>query len=187
MRKPKSYQLSAVAQDHIAMHGTLPEVVSAANSVFELEVDATSRRRVDFGIHLGKGIDAWIWAGLTALQAFAGSGTVSRRTILNYAGSGWPRWLEFCLKRMVHLHRRTCDLSMSKDSLIGSGASIRSEPVPIRLTPKSNRCLSRSASMAWDPTKSRASFLSRRWPIERASAKVQLLYPMRKSFAWPMP
>lgn len=95
MRKPKSYQVSAVAQDHIAMHGTLPEVVSAANSVFELEVDATSRRRVDFGIHLGKGIDAWIWAGLTALQAFAGSGTVSRRTILNYAGSGWPRWLEF--------------------------------------------------------------------------------------------
>lgn len=80
------------------MHGTLPEVVSAANSVFELEVDAASRRRVDFGPYLGKGIDAWIWAGLTALRAFAGSGTVSRRTILNYAGSGWPRWLEFLLE-----------------------------------------------------------------------------------------
>ena len=97
MRKPKFYRVSAVAQDYIARSGKLPEVVSPDNSVFELEVDATSRRRVDFGTHLGKGIDAWIWAGLTALQAFVGSGTVSRRTILNYAGSGWPRWLEFLL------------------------------------------------------------------------------------------
>lgn len=98
MRKPKSYQVSALVQDHIAMPGTLPEVEPPANSVFELEVDATSRRRVDFGPHLGKGIDAWVWAGLMALQAFSDSGTVSRRTILNYAGSGWPRWLEFLIE-----------------------------------------------------------------------------------------
>jgi hypothetical protein len=98
MRKPKSYQVSAVVPDHKLALGVLPEVVYPVNSVFELEVDAASRRRVDFGSHLGKGIDVWIWAGLTALQAFAGSGSVSRRTILNYAGSGWPRWLEFLLE-----------------------------------------------------------------------------------------
>lgn len=98
MRKPKSYEISAVAQDHIALHGTLPEVVSAANSVFELEVNAASRRRVDFGTYLGKGVDDWVWAGLAALQAFSSSGSVSRRTVLNYAGSGWPRWLEFLIE-----------------------------------------------------------------------------------------
>jgi hypothetical protein len=47
---------------------------------------------------LGKDIDAWIWAGLAALRAFSGSGAVSSRTILNYAGSGWFRWLEFLIE-----------------------------------------------------------------------------------------
>lgn len=98
MRKPKSYQASAAVQDSIQRPGILPEVGSPTSPVFELEVDAASRRRVDFGSYLGKDIDAWIWAGLAALRAFSGSGAVSSRTILNYAGSGWFRWLEFLIE-----------------------------------------------------------------------------------------
>ena len=60
-----------------------------------MEVDATSRRRVDYQSHMGKGIDAWVWAGLEALRSVAGSGSVTQKTLLNYAGAGWPRWLEF--------------------------------------------------------------------------------------------
>ncbi|RYE42024.1 MAG: hypothetical protein EOP24_34505 [Hyphomicrobiales bacterium] len=98
MRKPKSYQVSSVAHNRIAVPGTFPEALAHASSVFELEVNAASRRKVDFGAYLGAGIDAWIWAGLTALRAFSSSGAVSPRTILNYAGSGWPRWLDFLIE-----------------------------------------------------------------------------------------
>lgn len=98
MRKPKSYQVSAMAQDHIAIQGKLPIAATHEKSVFEMEVNATSHRRVDFGAYLGQGIDAWIWAGLTALQAFSTSRAVSPRTILNYAGAGWFRWLEFLIE-----------------------------------------------------------------------------------------
>jgi hypothetical protein len=44
---------------------------------------------------LGKGFDAWVWAGLEALRSVAGSGAIAQRTLLNYAGAGWPRWLDF--------------------------------------------------------------------------------------------
>ena len=98
MRKVKSYQASAVAQDNVQCLGISQEVVSKTSPVFELEVDATSRRRFDFGSHLGSGVDAWVWAGLVALRAFSSSGAVSNRTILNYASSGWPRWLEFLIE-----------------------------------------------------------------------------------------
>jgi hypothetical protein len=118
MRKPKFYRVSAVAQDYIARSGKLPEVVSPDNSVFELEVDATSRRRVDYKAHIwAEALTPGCWAGLTAaLRAVAGSGTVShRKRIINYAGSGWPQlaW-NFCLPRKDHADpKRTCGRSMS--------------------------------------------------------------------------
>lgn len=52
---------------------------------------------MDYEAYLGKGFDAWVWAGLTALRSVAGSGTVAQKTILNYAGCGWPRWLDFLI------------------------------------------------------------------------------------------
>lgn len=95
MRKPKSYRASSTRSGISQPPTEQSEPLLSDNPAFEFEVDATSRRRVDYTDYLGRGFDAWVWAGLAALRAVAGSGTVATRTILNYAGSGWPRWLEF--------------------------------------------------------------------------------------------
>lgn len=95
MRKPKSYKLSLKLDDHSPSPSGQSGPLVTGSPVFELEVDATSRRRVDYQSYLGTGFDAWVWAGLEALRAVAGSGAVAQRTLLNYAGAGWPRWLDF--------------------------------------------------------------------------------------------
>lgn len=98
MRKPKSYRVSPTLPDNSHSPMVRSELTfTDDNSFFELEVDATSRRRVNYEAYLGKGLDAWVWAGLAALRSVVNSGTVAQKTILNYAGSGWPRWLEFLI------------------------------------------------------------------------------------------
>lgn len=95
MRRPKSYQALGMAHGHGQAAEAQAEPALNRNAVFELEVDATSSRKLDFGSRLGKGFDSWVWAGLDALHMFARSGAITRRTILNYAGAGWPRWLDY--------------------------------------------------------------------------------------------
>lgn len=95
MRKPKSYQALKMVQDSVPAGETRAEVSHNRNAVFELDVDATSSRKMDFSNRLGNGFDSWVWAGIDALHMFVGSGTVTRRTILNYASAGWPRWLDY--------------------------------------------------------------------------------------------
>lgn len=97
MRKPKSYKVSPTLAEQSPSPSGRFEPIVRESAVFELEVDATSRRRVDYQAHMGKGFDAWVWAGLDALRTVAGSGSVAQKTLLNYAGSGWPRWLEFLI------------------------------------------------------------------------------------------
>ena len=97
MRKPKSYRVSSARSGNPQPPTEQSETLLTDGPAFELEVDATSRRRVDYKDYLGRGIDAWVWAGLAALRSVADSGTVARKTILNYAGSGWPRWLDFLI------------------------------------------------------------------------------------------
>lgn len=97
MRKPKSYKVSpTVDEPSPSLLGRFDSLVRRS-PVFELEVDATSRRRVDYQAYLGKGFDGWVWAGLDVLRSVAGSGAVAQKTLLNYAGAGWPRWLEFLI------------------------------------------------------------------------------------------
>ena len=95
MRKPKSYKVSPPMAYHSSPAFRQSGPLATGGPVLELEVDATSRRRVDYQSHMGKGIDAWVWAGLEALRSVAGSGSVTQKTLLNYAGAGWPRWLGF--------------------------------------------------------------------------------------------
>ena len=95
MRRPKSYQALEMVHGNVQAAQGQAEVSPNRNAVFELEVDATSSRKLDFESRLGQGFDSWVWAGLDALQMFARSGAVTRRTILNYAGAGWPRWLDY--------------------------------------------------------------------------------------------
>lgn len=97
MRKPKSYNVSPTLADHSPPPFRQSVPLVTGSPVFELEVDAASRRRVDYQAHMGKGFDAWVWAGLEALRSVAGSGSVAQKTLLNYAGAGWPRWLEFLI------------------------------------------------------------------------------------------
>ncbi len=97
MRKPKSYQALGLMHDTLQSQKAFPELPPKRGAVFALEIDATSSRRFDFGSQLGNGFDSWVWAGLEVLRSFASSGAVSHRTILNYAGAGWPRWLEYLM------------------------------------------------------------------------------------------
>jgi hypothetical protein len=97
MRNPKSYRVSSAHSGNVQPPTEHLETLLADDPAFKLEVDATSRRRVDYKEYLGRGMDAWVWAGLAALRSIADSGTVARKTILNYAGAGWPRWLDFLI------------------------------------------------------------------------------------------
>ena len=97
MRKPKSYRVSSTHSGNSQPPTGQSETLFTDGPAFELEVDATSRRRVDYKGYLGRGFDAWVRAGLAALRLVADSGTVAPKTIINYAGSGWPRWLDFLI------------------------------------------------------------------------------------------
>ncbi len=95
MRKPKAYLALGNSHGDGQQVDPMQERLTNSGAVFELEVSATGRRRVDFGPQLGKGFDSWVWAGLDVLHSFVSSGAVAQRTVLNYAGAGWPRWLDY--------------------------------------------------------------------------------------------
>ena len=59
MRKPKSYNVSPTLADHSPPPFRQSVPLVTGSPVFELEVDAASRRRVDYQAHMGKGFDAW--------------------------------------------------------------------------------------------------------------------------------
>ena len=94
MRTPKSYKVLATvgAGDSPQIEG--PRVPTSA-VLFELVVDPTRNRKFEFSAWLGKGIDQWVWSCVEVLRVLANSGTITARTIVNYAGSAVPKWFAF--------------------------------------------------------------------------------------------
>jgi hypothetical protein len=100
MKKPKSYKaLNLTGSDTPESDGHANAAVGKS-PVFEVEFGPTGFRRIDYTSRLDRGYDAWIWAGLDTFRALKESGSHSSRTLLNFAGAGWPRWLEYleCVK-----------------------------------------------------------------------------------------
>lgn len=95
MRKSKSYADTSHSQNTASPMELACESHSISDTVLELSVDATRSRRFDFNSRLGKGYDAWILAALDVFHLNLKSGSIAVRTIENWAGSGWPRWLDF--------------------------------------------------------------------------------------------
>lgn len=95
MRKSKSYVEEPPLRDEVTALELDREADPVQVAVLELSINATRSRTFDFNARLGKGYDAWIWAGLNAFHSKAKSGSVTHRTIENWAGSGLPRWLDY--------------------------------------------------------------------------------------------
>ena len=74
---------------------TAPTSVEADSLVIEIPENASSARTFDLTPWLGKGIDAWVWAGAGQLRAFLASEEVTTNTVVSYWLSGLRYFFEF--------------------------------------------------------------------------------------------
>lgn len=95
MRKSKFYVEAPPLQDVGHPIELVRESDCVPGAVIELRINPTRSRKFNFNSRLGKGYDAWIWAGLDAFHLKAKSGSITITTVANWAGSGWPRWLDY--------------------------------------------------------------------------------------------
>ena len=103
MRQPKTYKATILPVTELGSDGCDPDVPETP-PVLVITIDPTATRKFNFNSWLGNGIDSWVWACLNLLRTLSHSGTVTPRTMVNYAGVAIPNWFAFLVQSKATLH-----------------------------------------------------------------------------------